>query len=340
MQNTKRALLTMGAVLALSLTLSVPAMAKQKVMKIATWLPAMHLQNAGVFPKYKEMVEQATDGRVTIKLEYGMGHPNSMYDLVEDGVVDASYTYNGYIAGRFDKYRFFELPTGERVDVQKAAVAMYKTMDKYYNNNGEFPAWEGLHVAGVFFHPPMNIFTPEPVKSFADLKGKKIVANNIVRGDISEHYGMAPMNMPAPKVYEAFQQGVIDAAAFPYEAQVTLRHQEVAPYIMETNMNIGHFTFVISRDFLDSLGAKDRKAVIDLSGEKFSHMAGGVWHTFNEDVRKTIPADRIINADALGDEFKDYKTFLKQYREQKLAEYEKTDPKVREAYAYYLGLLK
>ena len=314
-----------------------PISAAEKVMKIATWLPALHLQNSQVFAKYKEMVEQATDGRVSIQLEYGLGHPNAMYDLVEDGVVDASYTYNGYLPGRFDQYRFFELPVGEPVNVQKASVAMYKTMKKFYQKNGEFPGWEGLHVAGVFFHPIANMMTAKPVKSFADLQGLKVVVGDRIRGDIAEHYGMVPVAIPAPKVYESFQQGIIDAVTFPYEAQETLRQKEVAPYIMELNLNIGHFTFVISEDFLDSLSKKDKASIMALSGETFSLMAGGIWHDFNEKIKQTIPADKITKSAQLTAQFKQ---FAKQYNDKQLAEYEKTDPKVREAYAYYLDLLQ
>ena len=338
MKNTKRLFIATGVALATSLTFATSAMAAQHVMKVATWAPAMHLQNSIVFKNYKEMVEKATDNRVTIKLEYGLGAPPAMFDLVEDGVADAAWTYNGYIPGRFDMYRFMELPLGKPVDVRKASVAMYKTLEKFYkNSNGDFKGYEGLHLVGTFFHPAMQIVTKKRYTKMSELKGLKMVPGSQTRGDMLEYFGMVPIMVPAPKIYENAQQGVVDGTTMPYEAQETFRLKEVTPYIMHVDINIGHFAMVLSKDFLAKLSDKDRKAITALSGEKFSRMAGDGWQSFEDNVKNNFDKSKVVKSDALSAEFNKW---VSSYNSKKLAEYAKQDPKVKDAYNYYMSLIK
>jgi TRAP-type C4-dicarboxylate transport system substrate-binding protein len=49
-----------------------------------------------------------------------------------------------------------------------------------------------------------------------------------------------------------------------------------------TGMYLGSFGVFINPDFLDSLSEKDRKAIMSVSGEKLSAMAGRFW---GEDVK-------------------------------------------------------
>ena len=44
----------------------------QEVINISSWAPPTHLINAGVWPTWGKWVEEATEGRVTTKIEYGL----------------------------------------------------------------------------------------------------------------------------------------------------------------------------------------------------------------------------------------------------------------------------
>lgn len=47
----------------------------ETVMRIASWLPPTHVQNAVVWPTWGKWIEAATDGRVKVMIEYGLGRP-------------------------------------------------------------------------------------------------------------------------------------------------------------------------------------------------------------------------------------------------------------------------
>jgi len=84
---------------------------------------------------------------------------------------------------------------------------------------------------------------------------------------------------PGSKVYEILSQGVADGVFMPMGEKRTLRLKEVAPFSLKfpNGMYLGSFGMFISPDFMDSLSKKDRDAIMSVSGEKLSAMAGRFW---------------------------------------------------------------
>ncbi|HBR96640.1 MAG TPA: C4-dicarboxylate ABC transporter substrate-binding protein, partial [Gammaproteobacteria bacterium] len=91
MRTVKR--LAVGVALGLSLSGQLMA---ETVMRVGSWLPPTHTQNATVLPTWGEWIAEATEGRVKLKIEYINGHPKSVLDQVQDGAYDAGWTYHGY----------------------------------------------------------------------------------------------------------------------------------------------------------------------------------------------------------------------------------------------------
>jgi len=75
------------------------------------------------------------------------------------------------------------------------------------------------------------------------------------------------------------QQGVIDGVFMPMGEQQSLRLYEVAPNVLAVpgGMYLGSFSIFINPDFLANLPKKDRDAIMSVSGEKLSAMAGSAW---------------------------------------------------------------
>lgn len=270
----RRNFLKTAVAVGLGLTLSTSVMA-ESVMRVASWLPPTHPQNAVVWPTWGKWVEEATEGRVKIKIEYGMGHPKTMFELVEDGVVDASFSYHGYVPGRFKLTQVVEQP-GLGVSAEAASVAHWRVNEKYFTKANEH---DGLVLAALFTHGPGQIHMAKPISSLADLSGKKIRIGGGVQGEIGKRLGVTAVGAPAPKVYEMMQQGVIDGVFIPMGEQKTLRLKEVARNVVALpgGMYLGSFSMFINPDFMDGLSAKDRAAVMSVSGEKLSAMAGKAW---------------------------------------------------------------
>ncbi|GGB83998.1 ABC transporter substrate-binding protein [Marinobacterium zhoushanense] len=269
--NLKKLLVTSSLMLSLG---SLPTLAATE-MRVATWLPPTHPQNTDVLPTWGKWIEEATEGRVTLKLEYNMGHPKDMFSLVEDGVVDASWTFHGYVPGRFRLTQIVEQP-GLGADAEAASVAYWRVYEKYFSDANEH---EGLELMGLFTHAPGQIQTAKPISSLADLKGMKIRLGGGIQSELGARMEVTPVNAPASKVYEMMQQGVIDGTFLPVCEQKTLRLSEVAPNLtlLPGGMYLGSFAIFANPDFLDSLDPKDKQAILKVSGEKLSQMAGQVW---------------------------------------------------------------
>lgn len=263
------------AVTAATAMFGTSALAAEKTMRVGSWLPPTHTMNADVLPTWGKWIEEATEGRVKLKIEYGGGHPKALIDQVQDNAVDAAWTFHGYFPGRFKLTQAVELPN-LGADAEAASVAHWRVNEKYFKEAGEH---RGIIVAGLFTHSPGQIHLREPIESLADMKGKKIRVGGGIQGEIGKRMGVEGVPAPGSKVYEILSQGVADGVFMPMGEKRSLRLKEVAPFTMKlpSGMYLGSFGIFLSPDFMDGLDEKDRKAILEVSGEKLSALAGKHW---------------------------------------------------------------
>lgn len=275
----KRSFLKMTGALALGLTFSQLSIA-DTTLRVGAWLPPTHAQNATVWPTWAKWVEEATQGRVKIKMEYGLGHPKTMFDLVEDGAIDASFSYHGYVPGRFKLTQAVELPL-LGVNAEAASVAHWRVFNKYFAKAEEH---DGLEVLTLFTHGPGQMHLADPINSLSDLKSKKIRLGGGIQGELGKRFGVTAVGAPATKVYEMMQQKVIDGIFIPMGEQKSLRLKEVAKNVVALpgGMYLGSFSMFISPDFMASLSKEDQAAIRSVSGEKLAAMAGAAWDKADE----------------------------------------------------------
>jgi len=261
-----------GVALSMALATSVLA---ETTMRVASWLPPTHPQNAVVLDTWGKWIDEATEGRVKMVIEYGMGHPKTMFDLVEDGVVDASWSVHGYIPGRFKLTESVELPN-LNASAEAASVALWRVSNKYYKQANEH---EGLQLAALFTHGPGQIHLAEPISSLSEMKGRKIRLGGGIQGALGERMEVTPVGAPAPKVYEMMQQRVVDGVFIPAGEQKTLRLNEVTKQLvlLPGGMYTMSFAMFLNPDFMAGLSVADQKAIMKVSGEKLSALAGRAW---------------------------------------------------------------
>ncbi|WP_432695031.1 TRAP transporter substrate-binding protein [Marinobacterium sp. YM272] len=269
------------ALATLTLTGSLSAYADEPiVMHVATAGPPGHVQNSVVFPTWGKWIEEATEGRVKMKLEYGLGDQSSYFTLVEDGVADAAWSFHGYVPGRFRLTQMVELPNAG-VNAEAASAAYWDVYQQYFADANEHA---GVELMGLFTHGPGQIFSSEPVESLADLKGQKIRLGGGIQKEIGERLEVTAVGAPGPKVYEMMQQGIVDGVFMPTASEKDFRLAEVAPHLtlMPGGLYMGSFAIVASEDFLDQLTPEDRQAILDVSGARLSTLAGRAWDQSDE----------------------------------------------------------
>ena len=264
-----------AAYLAIGIALTSNVLAETK-MRVASWLPPTHPQNAIVLDTWGKWIDEATEGRVKMVIEYGMGHPKTMFELVEDGVADASWSVHGYMPGRFKLTESVELPNLQAPNAEASSVALWRVHDQYYKPANEH---EGLVLAALFTHGPGQIHLAEPINSLADLKSRKIRLGGGIQSQLGERMEVTAVGAPAPKVYEMMQQRVVDGVFIPVGEQKTLRLNEVTKQLvlLPNGMYTMSFSMFINPDFMDNLSQKDQEAIMAVSGEKLSALAGRAW---------------------------------------------------------------
>ena len=267
--------LILGAVFASAAMTASTQVFAEKIMRVGSWLPPKHTMNADVLPTWGAWIEEATEGRVKLKIEYPGGHPKGMLDLVQDGAFDAAWTFHGYFPGRFKLTKIVELPD-LGAGAEAASIAHWRINEKYLAQAGEH---NGVVLGALFTHGPGQIHLREPISSLAEMQGKKIRIGGGVQTDIANRLGVEGVAAPGSKVYEILSQGVADGVFMPMGEKRTLRLKEVAPFSLKfpNGMYLGSFGLFLNEDFLASLDAKDRDAIMAVSGEKLSGMAGKFW---------------------------------------------------------------
>ncbi|MEM7439273.1 MAG: TRAP transporter substrate-binding protein [Pseudomonadota bacterium] len=256
--------------------LSVQAYAADVTLTISSWAPPSHPINAEMWPNLIKMIEEATDGKVTAEIKYGLAPPPAQMDVVMDGAADITWIFNGYNPGRFVATKLIELP-GYEGDAQAASTAYWRVYDKMLAGLDEH---KGVKVIGLMTHGPGQFHSNKPVNSLADINGMKVRLGGGVAGDVGAALGMSGIRVPAPKVYETLDSGAADAVAMPAEGRKSFKLTEVAPhyYVMPGGFYRGAFAVIMNEDTFAGL-PEDLQAVLNekVFGEPLSTMAGGVW---------------------------------------------------------------
>jgi TRAP-type C4-dicarboxylate transport system substrate-binding protein len=269
-------LLKTFAAAALALGVAIPAQAADTTLTIASWAPPTHGFNAKMWPRLIEMMEKATDGRVTAEIKLGLAPPPAMMDLVLDGAADMTIIFHGYQAGRFVTTKLIELP-GYEGTAEEASVAYWRVYKKYLEAANEH---RGVKVIALHTHGPAQMQTAAQLGSLADAKGLKLRVPGGVGSMVGEALGAIGIQVPAPKVYETLASNAADGVVMPVESQQGFKLAEVAPYMLKVPGGLyrGSFALLMSQDAFDDLPADVQAALeTQVFGQEASRVMGAVW---------------------------------------------------------------
>jgi TRAP-type C4-dicarboxylate transport system substrate-binding protein len=274
---SKLSAIALGTVLAASTSFA--TMAADVTLTISSWAPPTHGINALLWPEIIKQIEEATDGRVTAEVKYGLGSPPAQYDLVLDGAADLSWIFHGYSPGRFVATKMIELP-GYKGNAEAASVAYWRAHEKYLAAANEH---KGVKLAGLMTHGPGVLHTNADVNSLADISGMKLRLGGGVSGDVGAALGATGIRVPAPKVYETLASNAADGVMMPMEGKAGFKLFEVAKntYTVPGGFYRGSFAVIMNQDTFSGLSAEDQAALDGVFGENLSRVAGGVWDTID-----------------------------------------------------------
>ncbi|MEM9197506.1 MAG: TRAP transporter substrate-binding protein [Pseudomonadota bacterium] len=275
-----------GAAVAL---VGVAAQAADYTLTISSWAPPTHGLNAKMWPKFVEMVEEATDGRVTAEIKLGLAPPPAQMDMVMDGAADLSVIFHGYQPGRFVTTKLIELP-GYQGTAEAASVAYWRVYEAHLKAADEH---RGVKVIALFTHGPAQLHTSSPSEGLNAVAGLKLRVPGGVGSDIGAALEATGIQVPAPKVYETLASNAADGVVMPFEARKGFKLTEVAQnvFVMPGGFYRGSFAYIMSEFAFDDLPEDLRQALEEkVFGEPLSREIGKIWDEIDIEGRSVTEA--------------------------------------------------
>jgi TRAP-type transport system periplasmic protein len=265
----------------------------QTVLSVSTWLPPSHgatmAQN-----QWCDALEKESKGRVKCNLlPKAASAPPGTFDAVRDGVVDVSYTVDGYTPGRFVFTQVAEFPfLGDSSTA--TSVAYQRIYNKYFAPLGEH---RGVKSLAVFSHGPGIIFSvKEPVSSAADVAKMKFRIGGGNINELSKLMGWNTTLKPATDSFELLSTGVMDGTFFPDESLQSMRLSMVKyATTFPGGLYNTSFVFMMNQAKYDSLKPEDKAAVDKVSGEAATRLFAAGWDrtdAVSRDIQKQTGVQR------------------------------------------------
>ncbi|MEM9048536.1 MAG: TRAP transporter substrate-binding protein [Pseudomonadota bacterium] len=275
-----------GAALAVT---GAAAQAADYTLTISSWAPPTHGLNAKMWPKFVEMVEEATDGRVTAELKLGLAPPPAQMDMIMDGAADLSVIFHGYQPGRFVTTKLIELP-GYQGTAEAASVAYWRVYDAHLKAADEH---RGVKLIALFTHGPAQLHTSAPIAGLDAVAGLKLRVPGGVGSDIGAALEATGIQVPAPKVYETLASNAADGVVMPFESRKGFKLTEVAQnvFMMPGGFYRGSFAFIMSDFAFEDLPSDLQQALEEnVFGEPLSREIGKIWDEIDAEGRAVTEA--------------------------------------------------
>ncbi len=218
-------------------------------------------------PWYDEL-ERRSGGRIKIEPYFAesLSKINECLNTVKDGMADFTEAVLSNFPG--------QLPFHERSwEIADPTRPLDHATEILHQIEKEFPEvmkeFDGAKLLFTYdFAIGHIIGTKDPVNSFQDLKGRKILNfGGPIAASRLKALGMVPVSMSPPDGYMALQQGIVDGAVCNYQLLVSRRYGDIIKYMLPINIMGGSVFMAMNQDTYDSLPPDLQKIIDDMSGD-------------------------------------------------------------------------
>ncbi len=205
------------------------------------------------------LLEKLSKNKIKVVERWGRTvHPaNAGYEATRSGLTDMTACYAFYNPTTFDLMHVMSLPgivpsspAGTRITAE--------AYDEFFRSEMERT---GVLMSFVYTTTPYVLHSKDVLDTLDSLQGKKVRTGGGVHAAVWKALGTVPTTMPAPRIYTAFQRGLLDAVAFPDSVSILFRINELQKshtYINLSRINQEH---CISRKWFEALPADLQQVV-------------------------------------------------------------------------------
>lgn len=267
-----------------------------RTLKIAHALPTNHPVHQGL-KELKRRTEALSGGKmkVTIFPSEQLGNEIQCLEKIQSGSLDITKVSAAAIGNFVPAYRVFSLPYLFRDEEHywktlegPVGLEMLKVLEKRGDGSSS-----NLHGLGYFDSGSRNFYTVDPVRTPADLAGKKIrVMNDEVAMDMVQAMGGSPTPIAFGELYTALKQGTVDGAENNPPSFVSSRHYEICKhYVMDHHSRIPDL-IVMSLEVWNKLSSQEQQWLTQAMSDA-SHFQRELWQVETENSLKQLQAEGV-----------------------------------------------
>ena len=245
--------------------------------KVFEWKFQQHLApsdpSMGCHANLMEMIEKNTNGRIKIKIYAtdSITPSSQLFTGVNTGVVDMAATDSGWWAGTMPAGA---APSGSMPFAYQETQGISQILWDYGLEQvvrDEY-AKHGIYLLADYpiSYSGYGISMNKPVKSLADLKGKKIRGFGLFVKWLQK-LGASAVSLPFAEIYTALSTGTIDGVCTAWSPTLVLKYYEVAKYgILPSANGQGCQDIVLSMKAWNSL-PDDLKMILQLTAHNWAN---------------------------------------------------------------------
>lgn len=266
-------LIGVTGVLVMSLQVPLIQAADNVILRFGHIWPAVSGPHKQLVQVWADTVEKESGGKITVEVypSATLAKPPAQYEAVKSRIMDATTTVLGYSANRFPLTQIAEIPGLTKSAIHGSCIVQglfdERLLDDEFKDTK--PLFFFTHGQGLLHLKGHQVKVPE------DLAGLRIRRPTTLVAQILENLAALPVGMPAPDSYQSISRGVIDGVAFPWEAALSFRLNELT----DTHTEIGGlynlvFATTMNKEVYDNLSDELKRVIDNNSGMKWAHKAG------------------------------------------------------------------
>lgn len=256
---------------------SAAAEGESLTLRLADGYPPTHYYSVNGPTYFADKVAELTDGRVSIEVYPGgqLGETTDMIDVLNQGVADIAFTAPGYLPAQMPMSGAFSLPrvlpsseVGTRAYAEAIASEDSVIRQVDYAANGLVPLFVGIAADYQLMSSSRSIETVD------DVEGQTIRSAGGTVDLITKALGASPITIATGDIYNALENGTVDANLQGPPGAIGNSLHEVVQSIT-TNGNFTAFVsaWTITEEKFDSLPEDVRDALVEAGAATSERLA-------------------------------------------------------------------
>jgi tripartite ATP-independent transporter DctP family solute receptor len=241
---------------------------QERTIKVGIGLTSDHPQAQAV-ERFAEIVDERTDGKITVKLFAGgvMGNDVTMISSLQGGTLEMTVPDTSTLVGigGLESFGLINLPF--LFDKETEADAL---LDGPFGERllAKLPE-KGLVGLGFWENGFRHVTNSrKPINTAEDLSGLKLrVIQNPLFIDTFTALGASAQPMPFPEVYTALEQGVVDGQENPLATILASKFYEVQDYAVLSRHIYSVWALLMSKKLWDQLSPDEQKIIAEAAAE-------------------------------------------------------------------------